>query len=166
MQLALLLVTVCAAGFVWTSASSLPSMVASHFGPSGAANGFMPRASFVHFMFVLVVLVPIATGLLPGLLLNVPGIRINLPNRDYWLAPPRRAATIAELQRLMAGFAVLLVLFLSYVHWLTIRANQAEFARSAQRLVRGRPECISHRNSVLGCAVVPAFPPSLIAASN
>lgn len=124
MQLALLLVTVCAAGFVWTSATSLPAMVASHFGPSGAANGFMPRTSFVHFMLVLVVLVPIATGLLPGLLLNVPGLRINLPNRDYWLAPPRRAATIAELQRLIAGFAVLLVLFLSYVHWLTIRANQ------------------------------------------
>ena len=125
MRLALLLVTACAAAFVWISTASLPDMVASHFGPSGAANGFMPRLSYVHFMLVIVVVLPIAAGLLPGLLLQVPGIRINLPNRDYWLASPRRGATIAALQQQMAGVAVLLVLFLAYVHWLTIRANQA-----------------------------------------
>lgn len=124
MRLALLLMTACAATFVWITAASLPAMMASHFDASGAANGFMQRASYVHFMLAIVVAAPLATGLLPGLLLQVPGIRINLPNRDYWLAPERRAATIASLQRQMAGFAVLLVIFLAYVHWLTVRANQ------------------------------------------
>jgi hypothetical protein len=122
----LLLILALAAGmFVWFSSATLPDMVASHFGPSGAANGFMARALYVHFMLLLIVALPLVLGLLPGLLLGLPGLRINLPNRYYWLAPSRRAATIATLGQHMAGFGVLLVLFLTYVHWLTVRANQA-----------------------------------------
>jgi hypothetical protein len=84
----------------------------------------MARASYVHFMLALVVALPVTLGLLPGLLLGLPGIRINLPNRDYWLAPPRRGATIAALQLQLTGFAILLLFFLTYVHWLTVRANK------------------------------------------
>src|SRR5271156_6894280 len=98
MRIALLLLALCAGTYVWVSGAALPDMVASHFGPSGTANGFMARASYVHFMLVLIVALPLSLGLLPGLLVGLPGVRINLPNRDYWLAPSRRAATIAALQ--------------------------------------------------------------------
>jgi hypothetical protein len=124
MRIALLMLALFAGAYVWVSGGSLPNMVASHFGPSGTANGFMARASYVHFMLVLIVALPVSLGLLPGLLLGLPGIRINLPNRDYWLAPSRRAATIAALQLQLTGFAILLLLFLTYIHWLTVRANQ------------------------------------------
>jgi len=124
MRVALLVLAVCAGVYVWVSSAAMPGMVASHFGPSGVANGFMARASYVRFMLVLIVALPVTLGVLPGLLLGIPGVRVNLPNRDYWLAPPRRAATIAALQRQMAGFALLLLCFLTYVHWLTVRANQ------------------------------------------
>jgi uncharacterized membrane protein len=124
MRALLLILAGVAGAFVWFSGAALPDMVASHFGPSGAANGFMPRASYVRFMLVLIVTLPVSLGLLPGLLLGVPGVRINLPNRDYWLAPERRAATIATLRRHLAGFGVLLLLFLTYMDGLTVRANQ------------------------------------------
>jgi hypothetical protein len=125
MRLILLMLAACAGAYVWVSSTALPAMVASHFGPSGAANGFMPRAAYVDVMLVLVTVLPVALGLLPGLLLGLPGVRINIPNRDQWLAPVRRGATIAYLRRHMAGFAALLVLFLTYVHWLVLRANLA-----------------------------------------
>ena len=79
-----------AAAFVWLTARGLPDVVASHFGASGAANGFMPRAAYLRFMLALVVVPPAAVVVLPALLLNRSNARINLPHREYWLAPDRR----------------------------------------------------------------------------
>jgi hypothetical protein len=119
------LVTALAALYVWTSGSALPAIVASHFGSSGAANGFMPKRGYLGVMLLIVVLVPLLMTLGMGHALRRPGARINLPNGDYWLAPERRAATIEVLLGYLRGFACALVLFLSYVHGLVVSANQA-----------------------------------------
>ncbi len=125
MQLLLLILAACTGTYVWASSAALPPMVASHFGPSGAATGFMARGDYVRVMLVLVTVLPISLGLVPGLLLTLPGVRINVPNRDHWLAPPQREATISYLRRRIAAFGALLTLFLTYVHWLLLRANLA-----------------------------------------
>ncbi len=122
-SLLFLIVVAGAAFFIWITSSSLPEVVASHFAASGVANGFMPRAFYVQFMLVFVVGLPAVMVFLTNLTFGNPGIRINLPNRDYWLAPDRRAETIAFLRQHSTYFGVMLVIFLCYVHWLVVSAN-------------------------------------------
>jgi hypothetical protein len=118
-----LILVVGAAIFVWGTGQFMPETVGSHFGPSGTADGFVPRAYYVGFMLAVVVALPLVLVLLPGRLLRNPKMPINLPNRDYWLAPERRAETIDYLVRHSTYFGSMLVVFLCYVHWLVVRAN-------------------------------------------
>lgn len=110
--------------FIWLTGYSLPAVVASHFGASGQANGFMPREIYVRIMLGLLVFVSLFMVYLPGWTMNSPNARINLPNRDFWLAPERRQETIDRLRRSMRGAASLTVAFLGFVHWLVIQANK------------------------------------------
>lgn len=113
-----------AALFVWISSRSLPAVVASHFGISGHANRFMPRDAYVGLMLAAVMLVPLLLVALPTWAFRSPNAPINLPHRDYWLAPQRRAQTVATLSAQLVRFAILVLMFLCYVHWLVVKANQ------------------------------------------
>lgn len=113
-------------GFVYLSSSALPPVVASHFAAGGAANGFMARGTYVTLMVVLTVGLPLLFALLSSLVAKVPPNRVSLPNGDYWLAPERRAATLAFLQWHGAFLAVLIAAFLGFVHWLVLRANAVQ----------------------------------------
>lgn len=108
-----------------TAWSDLPARMASHFGPSGAADRFMARGAFVGFMAA--VFCGVALLLLfgvPALIRVVPGA-INLPNRDYWLSPERRERTIATLGAWTRWLAVPVAGLVALVVDLTIRANLA-----------------------------------------
>ena len=118
-----LVLVACAVVFVWFTSRFLPEVVASHFGASGAANGFMPRTFYVRFMLVFVAALPLFVVFLTTATLNSPNVRINLPHREYWLAPEQRAETIEYLRQHMARFGTMLVVFLCSVHWLVVRAN-------------------------------------------
>lgn len=110
------------AAFVWWTSRDLPAVVASHFTFSGAADGFMPRGDYVTWTIALVVLVPLLPAVLPGALLKG-GAGLNIPNRDYWLAPERKADTLAFVSGHGLWLAGALTLFLGHVHWLTVTAN-------------------------------------------
>jgi hypothetical protein len=114
---------VCAAGFILVSSQQLPPIVASHFGASGVANGFMPFLPYVGLMLVLLVGLPALTVIIGAWSLNRPGARINIPNREYWLAPERRAQTVQAVRADLMGFGAFLELFLCYTHWLVVVAN-------------------------------------------
>jgi uncharacterized membrane protein len=122
-DIAFFLVLAVAALFVIRSAGTMPDVIATHFGPSGEANGFMSRTFYVRFMLVFVVLLPLALNFLINRVLSLPNTRINIPHREYWLAPERRGDTVERLQRHMKFFGVLLAAFLSYVHWQVVQAN-------------------------------------------
>ena len=133
-----LVVLASAAAFIWLTSRGLPEVVASHFVASGAANGFMPRAYYVGFMLLFAIALPAALAFLPVLNLNEPNARLNVPNREYWLAPERREQTARILREHMARVGTLLVIFLAYVHWLVVRANElAPPAMSKPRIVGG-----------------------------
>jgi hypothetical protein len=112
--------------FVWLTSGGLPSVVASHFAAGGVANGFMPRPAYTFFMVAVTVLVPALIALSGRLIEALPVARINLPNRDHWLAPERRAETLATLSARSVAFAALLAVFLCFVHWLVVRANRLQ----------------------------------------
>jgi hypothetical protein len=109
--------------FVWWTSGALPAVVASHFGAGGSANGFMPRGQFVAFMLALVLVVPPLIYFIGRLASRLPAQWLNLPNKQYWLAPERRAATLESLGKfgVWAAYATLGVLCLA--HWLVVQAN-------------------------------------------
>jgi hypothetical protein len=92
----------------------------------------MPRGIYIAFMLVFVIGLPLLLVLVTSFALGRPNARINLPNRDYWLAPERRAETLNFLRACLRWFGALLVTFLCYAHWLVVRANESQPARLAQ----------------------------------
>lgn len=111
---------------VWVSTGALPPVVASHFGPGGEPNGYMPRATYRLLMVILVVSGPLLLAGLSHFSLGRPRARINLPRADYWLDPARRNATLDYLAGRMRGSALLLGLFLTYTNHLVVLA-QAQY---------------------------------------
>ena len=118
-----LILVACAALFVWVTSRALPEVAASHFAGSGTAKGFMPRTFYVRFKLLVVVVLPLVLVFVPSVRLNNQKAGIRLPNREYWLAPERRAETVEFLRQHMARFGSMLVVFLCYIHWLVVRAN-------------------------------------------
>ncbi len=121
------LLPAAAAIFIWIIGRTLPDIVASHFNAAGQADGFMPRMIYQCFMYTIIVFVPLVLMTFPARAFRHPNARINIPNRDYWLAPVRREQTIEFLAKQPPRFAVLLLIFLCYVYWLVARANQQPF---------------------------------------
>jgi serine/threonine-protein kinase len=124
---------VAALVFVYYTSGSMPKIVASHFSSSGDATGFLPRTLYVQLTLAVVLLPPVFLVYLPRRTLRRPKARINLPNRDYWLAPERRAHTIEVLARQCTRFGEMLLVFLCYAHYLVVRAN----AQTPPRLATG-----------------------------
>jgi uncharacterized membrane protein len=106
LQLFLLLVVVHAAQLVWYG-PRLPAVVASHFNVAGEPDAWMSRAAFLGVLgglsaFYLALFVGIA-----ALVRRAPAALVNLPHRDYWLAPERAAASreaiVAEMYAIAAA---------------------------------------------------------------
>jgi hypothetical protein len=74
---------------------------------------------------------------LPALLRRVPTQLINLPNRDYWLAPERRAASLDRVGSWLSWFALATGALLCFVVELTIRANLEQGALQVGALLAG-----------------------------
>jgi uncharacterized membrane protein len=103
--------------------AKLPPRVASEFDLSGDPKSWMAKGTFVVFNFTLMALLPIFLLVVGWLSMKLPASMINLPNKDYWLAPERRAATNASVFRLMLSMACGVELFLTFLVWTVYRAN-------------------------------------------
>lgn len=119
-----MLLLAMAALYVWTSTGSMPEIVASHFNGAGAANGYMPRDFYRYFMLFFVTLFPALVTLAPTFTYRNPKARLNLPNREYWLAPERREQSIAYLTNFSYRTGYGLVALLVYMHWVVMKANE------------------------------------------
>jgi len=123
---AFIILMVCAIYFVINTSTHLPANMASHFNAEGIADGFMSKEGYTHTMLALVVLVPGLLAVAPFGMRKLPASLINIPQKEYWLQPEKREVTFHTLNRFMSVLACLLLLFLTYVHWLVIQANKAQ----------------------------------------
>jgi hypothetical protein len=128
-----LLVIAVGVGFIWMTSRELPPLVASHFGSSGIANGFIPHKSYLLAVIFACTVLPMVIVFPISIAMNSPNAVINLPNRDYWLAPERRAETVSFVRKQMMRFGTAMLIFICYVHWLVVRANE----QSPPRLAAG-----------------------------
>ena len=101
----------------------LPERIADHFNATGEPNGWVSRTSHVWTMGGL--------GLgISAFILGVfycarffPPSKINMPRRDYWLAPERREGTFGFVFRAGIWLACFEVLFMLGLHLLLVAAN-------------------------------------------
>ncbi|HYL64553.1 MAG TPA: DUF1648 domain-containing protein [Candidatus Methylomirabilis sp.] len=101
----------------------LPERMASHFGASGMPNGWMTKTQF--FM-------TFAVTLLPALLVEFwvsrsiatkPDTKFNLPNKEYWLSPERRAETFRYFESFFAWYGCVFLFVVVFAMGLAMRAN-------------------------------------------
>lgn len=103
----------------------LPERVATKFGAGGQPVEWSTRGAFLTVqIFSLAFVAALILGLWWAMP-RFPAHLINLPHRQYWLAPEREAATRQWLGDLVLGLGMALLAYLSWVGHLTMRANLA-----------------------------------------
>lgn len=101
----------------------LPDRLASHFAASGAPNGWMAKSQF--FILYAVMLLPaLAVEFRVGRqIAKKPNARLRLPNKQYWLAPERRAETFAYFESFFAWYGCAFLFLEVFAMGLAMRAN-------------------------------------------
>ena len=101
----------------------LPGTVASHFDGAGRANGWSTKAAFFVLYLILTALMSFVFFVLPRLLGRIPTSLINLPHRDFWLAPERKQKALKMLGEDMESFGVVTMTLILCTIQLAIEAN-------------------------------------------
>lgn len=104
----------------------LPPRMATHFDLAGRANGFQTREAFAWSSVLVSSALLALFAVLPALMRRLPDRWINMPAKDYWLAPERRARTLARLTLMLDWLGCATVALLVGVFELIIRANLAD----------------------------------------
>ncbi|MEO8275059.1 MAG: DUF1648 domain-containing protein [Thermoanaerobaculia bacterium] len=112
--------------FILWRSQSLPERVASHFDFQGVADGFIARRALVVLLLALAMFGPSILFAVGTFALKLPDSLINLPNKEYWLAPERRAGSLAFFQRVLDRMTLSLLLLLVLLFEEVVRANRRE----------------------------------------
>lgn len=110
---------------IW-SAVELPDRMASHFGASGAADGWSSKSSYLTFSILMAAFMMLGLPALGRLFTAGSGAGLNVPNKEYWLRDENRP----ELQRRLTGDLLFLGavtgLLLSWIDVLVVLANRGQ----------------------------------------
>lgn len=74
---------------------NLPEKISSHFNRAGEANDWMWKNNFIIFEAIILLIILSEFTLLPLLIEKSPDALINLPNKEFWLAPNAAAKLFA-----------------------------------------------------------------------
>jgi len=101
----------------------LPLRLASHFDGAGHPDGWMGRDPALLLYVGMVAFLGILFGVLGPWIRRFPDSMVNLPDKEYWLAPERRDRTYNRISDSMAWLGVLCLGLIIAMHELTFRAN-------------------------------------------
>jgi len=114
-------------GWLWLSSAYLPDPMAVHFNAFGFADGHSSVAQHMITMsLVIAALALIGLGM-PRMIRHTPTRWLAMPGVDLQRVPREKLETL--MTRFSHGFAVVMALFLLWVQWLTVSANQQAPAR-------------------------------------
>jgi uncharacterized membrane protein len=114
---------------VLLTAQDLPERVATHFGFEGRADGWMSRSAYQIFEIAFPLVIGLIFTGITELIRFFPAKYVNLPRKDYWLVPERRALTVAMIRSRMTWLACLMTMFFGGLHLLTLEANGVQPAQ-------------------------------------
>ncbi len=95
--------------------NQLPDSIAIHFDLQGNASGWASRKTAFALDIGLTLFLAVNFLGMGALISQLPPQMINIPNRDYWLAPERKAATIQQIQNLLDAIGVSTLAFFRIV---------------------------------------------------
>jgi len=101
----------------------LPARLATHFSLAGVPDRWMAQDSFIRFHFGFVFAVSASFWAIGALIAAVPPQQLSIPNRAYWTAPERLAATRAKLRNLVAAMGLVSGLGAMYIDGIIIDVN-------------------------------------------
>ena len=101
----------------------IPGRMAVHFNALGVADDWGPKQPFFICLGVVFSVIAIIFGAFILFLLRLPDSLINLPNKDYWLAPVRRQETMDRITDQMFFFGAMSIFLLDGISFLCFRAN-------------------------------------------
>lgn len=117
---------VCFGGSLYVSVPMLPERVATHFNGAGQPDGWMARATHLWCMAAFGVLFPLfLIGVCWGTRFLPAGL-VNIPHREHWLAPERRADTVSYMTWHAVWFGCLALGFVIGLHWLIVFSNRRQ----------------------------------------
>jgi uncharacterized membrane protein len=121
-----LLTAVCASIYFSYHYPLLPKVVASHFDVHGTANGWQTKYAFFEVLAGTTALSAFLVFGIPTMIAVMPSL-INLPNKDYWLAPGQLAASLEFLSGWFAwfGYAVYIVIILAFDYAMQMNLRSA-----------------------------------------
>ncbi|MEP6668226.1 MAG: DUF1648 domain-containing protein [Chthoniobacter sp.] len=125
----LALAWVAFAVYVWLSAGRLPDRVATHFGADGMPNGWQTHAGYLEFTLVFGGVLPAFVLGTFALIRRLNGWGLNIPHKEYWLAPERRQETFDFVQRQGTWLALQIIALIAGMHYFIIAANAHAPAR-------------------------------------
>jgi uncharacterized membrane protein len=128
----LVIIGIAQAGFF---APRLPARVASHFDATGRADAWSSKESLLSVHVAMVGLLSGIFLILPLFLPRIPPSLINLPGKDYWLAPGRRAETLARFGRQLTAFGCAAMVFLLVIMHIVFEANIHGWSRIPEKAV-------------------------------
>lgn len=100
----------------------LPDTVAAHFGPSGKADGWMTKDVSIAVDVGLFVFMTVLFSSISIFIKNAKS-GINVPNKEYWLAPERREETVQYMVSTLNTIGIVVLCFLLMMFEITYRAN-------------------------------------------
>lgn len=107
----------------------LPARIPAHFGPDGQVDRWTDARGFVLFNALFPALITVVMLGSALLAVRLPARYVNLPNREFWLAPERLAETRARLLAHMAMFATLTLVLFAAVTEISLSVARAGSAR-------------------------------------
>jgi uncharacterized membrane protein len=107
----------------------LPARLATHFGVDGKPDGWMTREEHVRFLLTLGLGSALFLLLVSEIITRLGGWGLNIPRRDYWLAPERRDQTLTTVQAKLIWGACLFILFFVGINHIILRANAGASAQ-------------------------------------
>jgi uncharacterized membrane protein len=103
----------------------LPAMIATHFDVHGNPDDWMTKESCVTLNAVIFIGLSVFLLAMSRIVPAIPDWMVNLPHKDYWLAPERRTESLAYFSRFLLWINNATMLFLIGVFDSVYRANLA-----------------------------------------
>ena len=100
--------------------SLLPAIVPARFAADGTPRGFGVRDVYIATMLGVTVGLPLLIFVSMAWLPRAAPRSLNLPHRDYWLAPERREHTYHTLRAFACSVGALVALFIAGLHVVVI----------------------------------------------
>ena len=114
---------------IFSAYPRLPEKMASHFNAAGKPNGWMSKQAFLRLDLFLVGILAFLFYFSGFFMNKIPTAFINLPNKDFWLAPERRDQSLRVIANflLWLGNGTLIFVFVLQQHVIHYNLNSGKY---------------------------------------